>query len=78
MNNKPVLSETEWIDNFLGSCVLDPVSFLPIHSYTHQPINFFIQNKPNYTNHASSPTSPNGPRVTGNDLCKTNPIPTNN
>ncbi len=39
MNNKPVLSEVEWIVNSLGSRAFDTVSFLLINSSTHPPRN---------------------------------------
>ncbi len=74
MNNRPVLSKAEWIVNFPGSCALDTLSFLLIHSYTHQPRNkiparrdFFMQNEPNFESTASLPTSPHEPRATGHE-----------
>jgi hypothetical protein len=47
-NRNPVLSEAEWIENPLGSCVLDTVFFLLIHPFTHPLIHFFMQNEPNF------------------------------
>ena len=43
--------------NSLGSCALDTVSFLLIHSFTHQPIHFFMQNEPNLITYVPDDTN---------------------